>query len=151
MELLSEVRESIRHAAYTNIVSHGICCRLIFESFANIESARQSPQNVESPSQSSQYIESPSQIRPITKSSTHFLQNIESATMSLQDMESVQHTTVHDESTTAWPLNIQAITFFSSVWKQDPEQQHAKRSSPGVTKSKAIVTLLSDDRVPYDI
>ena len=45
---------------------------------------------------------------------------------------------------TVWPLNIQTTTFFISVLKQDPAQQHATKKCPGVDKSKAIATLPSD-------
>ena len=41
------------------------------------------------------------------------------------------------------PLNIEAVTFFNSVLKQDPKQQHAKKSHPCVDKSKAVAMLLS--------
>ena len=46
--------------------------------------------------------------------------------------------------TTIRPLNIRAITFPVSVFKQDLEQEHTKRCSPSVDKIKAIIPLLSD-------
>ena len=45
---------------------------------------------------------------------------------------------------TVSPLSIQTITVFISVLNHDPEQQHASKWYPGVVKSKAIATLLSD-------
>ena len=41
-------------------------------------------------------------------------------------------------------INIQTITFFISVLKQDPEQWHSKQWCPGADNSKAMVSLLSD-------
>ena len=38
----------------------------------------------------------------------------------------------------------QIITFFITVLNHDPKQQHAPKWCPGVDKSKAIATLLSD-------
>ena len=44
-------------------------------------------------------------------------------------------------------LSIQTITFCISVLNQDPEQQYAKTICPGVAKSRALATLLSDQAI----
>ena len=121
-----------------------ISCHMLFATYWIIRNIlnQSGSQNIESVAKYG--IESPSQIPAITESSKLSLQNIESASKSLQNMESVQHTIVHDESTNVWLLNIQTIAFFRSVLKQSPDQQLVNRRCPGVNKSKAIVTLLSD-------
>ena len=45
---------------------------------------------------------------------------------------------------TEWLINIQTIKFLISFYKQDPEQQYAKNWCAYVARSKATVTLLSD-------